>query len=193
MMEVNYSLNYFLLYYIGFFCLVLTSVQSTHLQGTWKTSEFFKFLSKFGFQKTDLHHGKETEGYIFGNITTRANSSYYVTLAVLNRGYFLEYYGNRSIFDKDEACKNMFNRLSSVAFDHSCYNDGYDFLRKVPCPKGGLCEDEDTPENVVRSSQFTFHIRDLSKPRYVSPVSPGDNCTIKYVYFCVLKIYIYVL
>ncbi|CAH1389379.1 unnamed protein product [Nezara viridula] len=175
-MEVVFFQNYFFLY---FFSLVIISVQSTHLQGTWDTSDFFMFLSKFGFQKTDLHREKETDGYIFGNITSRSNTSYHGTLAVLNRDYFLEYYGNRFIFDKDKACAKMFNKLSTVAYDPYCYDEGYDFLRKVPCLKGELCEDEDSPQNVVKHSQFTYHIRDLSEPRfwYVSLVSCYRNST----------------
>lgn len=141
--------------------------QSTHLKGTWRTTNFFKFLSKFGFQKTDLHYEKETVGYIFGNITSRSNFGNYITLAVLNRQYFLEYYGNRSLLDKEEACANMFNRIKSVAYDPSCYPDGYDFLRNVPCPKGGICVNEDSPQNLVKKTQFTYHIRDLSEPRHV--------------------------
>lgn len=172
------SLNSFLFYYLCLSYLVV-GCQSTHLHGKWRTSGFFKFLSKFGLQKTDLHYEKETVGYIFGNVTTTSNSSNYITLAVLNRAYFLEYYENRSLLDKEKACARMFNRISSVAFHPSCFKDGYDFLRKVPCPRGGQCEDEDTPQNIVKRSQFTYHIRDLSEPRfwYVSLVSCYRNTT----------------
>ncbi|XP_073995193.1 integral membrane protein GPR180 isoform X2 [Rhodnius prolixus] len=155
------------------FIFLVQQVHSTHLKGTWHSSEFFKFLSKFGVQKTDLHYEKDTLGYIFGNITTKSNSSHYITLAVLERTFFLEYYGNRTIIDKEKACSYMFNKLKFVAYDSVCYKEGLDFFRRVPCPKGGLCVDEDSPWNVVKHSQFTYNIKDLSEPRfwYVSLVS----------------------
>ena len=53
-----------------------------------------------------------------------------VTLAVLDRGFFLEYYGNRSLFDKGRACNRMFRRVSTAAYDAVCQNEGQqDFLR----------------------------------------------------------------
>ena len=39
-----------------------------------------------------------------------------VTLAVLDRGYFLEYYGNRSVFDKARACDKMFKKVRLSQF-----------------------------------------------------------------------------
>ncbi|XP_014259946.1 transmembrane protein 145 isoform X2 [Cimex lectularius] len=149
---------------------------ATHLQGTWNSEDFFLFLSKFGVQKTDLHYEKDTLGYIYGNVTTRSNSSHTVTLAVLDRTYFLEYYGNRTLIDKEAACKRMFDKIGHVAYD-SCYEDGIDLLRRVPCPEGELCPDEDTPWNVVKHSQFTFAVKDLSEPRfwYVSLVACYRN------------------
>ena len=63
---------------------------------------FFSFLAKFGFQKTEILNKDATQGYIYGNITyfgaqnDSANVDQ-VTLAVLDRANFLEYYGNRSV------------------------------------------------------------------------------------------------
>ena len=36
-----------------------------------------------------------------------------VTLAVLDRGYFLSFYGNRTVFDKGKACQQMFKKISA--------------------------------------------------------------------------------
>lgn len=154
-------------------------VDSSHITGTWNTKDFFKFLIKFGVQKTDLHFQKYTLGYIFGNITARTNFSHNATFTVLDRGYFLEYYGNRTVADKDKACEKMFNKISKIAYDSVCYEDGEDFLRKVPCPKNKLCYDEDSPSDVVKGSQFTFHIEDVKEPRfwYVSLVACYRNLT----------------
>lgn len=139
-------------------------VESTHLKGTFQTNEFFKFLVKFGFQKTDRHHKEDTYGYIFGNITSKQNVPFPVTFAVLPKPYFVEYYKNRLLYDKSLACKRMFETLSTVAFDQKCNKGGKDFLRKIPCPANGLCADEDTPWNVIKGNQFTYVIQDLKQP-----------------------------
>lgn len=106
-------------------------VKSTHISGTFNTREFFRFLIKFGFQKTDRHRQKDSCGYIFGNVTSRKNFSAPITLAVLNRGHFLEYYGNRTLRDKNAACTLMFNTLNQSSYDVHCNEEGQDFLRYV--------------------------------------------------------------
>nr|CAG4649218.1 EOG090X03T7 [Scapholeberis mucronata] len=147
--------------------LELSPCSCLHLTGSWTTSTFFHFLAKFGFQKTNLKDRSQTQGYIYGNVTTQANMSHFVTLAVLDRGYFLEYYGNSSMPQKKDACNLMFNRIDTVAYDSQC-NDGgsQDLLRKIPCHVGQLCVDEDNPKNVVANFQFSFHVEDLSQPRF---------------------------
>uniref|UniRef100_A0A146L419 Transmembrane protein 145 n=1 Tax=Lygus hesperus TaxID=30085 RepID=A0A146L419_LYGHE len=164
----------------GLLCLWLTSCCSaTHLVGTWHTSDFFLFLSKFGVQKTDLHYEKDTLGYIFGNVTSRVPTKRHVTLTVLDKNFFLEYYTNRSLLDKDKACSRMFSKVSSVAYHPVCYADGIDLFRTVPCAANQICPDEVYPWNVVKHSQFTFAIKDLSVPRfwYVSLVACYRNET----------------
>lgn len=138
---------------------------STHITGTWNTKDFFKFLVKFGFQKTDVHRPKDSLGYIFGNVTSKQHFNHPVTFAVLGRGYFLEYYGNRSIVNKEKACMKMFDKISKSAYDAQCSDTGEDFLRKIPCVQDGLCVDEDAPANVVKGHQFTYAIEDLRQPR----------------------------
>lgn len=154
---------------IKFFLLLLLYQEplseGSHIVGTWNSSDFFKFLFKFGFQRTVQLNQKDSYGYIFGNITANLTSSQYVTLAVLDRGYFLQYYGNRTVSNKDEACARMFSRINSVAFDSKCNKKGGDFLRSVPCPKGGLCLEEDEPWDVIKGHQFTYAIQDLTQPR----------------------------
>lgn len=140
------------------------AVQCTHLRGSFKSNEFFRFLIKFGFQKTDRHQRKLTHGYIFGNVTSRHQPQVPITLAVLDRSYFLEFYKNRLIYDKKEACKHMFVKLKHKAFDKHCAKLGNDYLRKIPCPKGALCVDEDAPQNVINGHQFTYVIQDLLQP-----------------------------
>ncbi|KAJ6647551.1 Transmembrane protein, partial [Pseudolycoriella hygida] len=145
-------------------------------------NEFFKFIVKFGFQKTERHSQRDSFGYIFGNITSKDSFPVPITFAVLDKYSFLEYYGNRTILNKDVACRRMFERLDKFAFDKTCNPQAkVDFLRKVPCDKGKLCIDEDSANNVVLGSQFTYVISDLMQPRfwYVSLVAcyRDDSCT----------------
>lgn len=139
-------------------------IESTHLRGTFNTNDFFKFLIKFGFQKTDRHHKEETHGYIFGNITSKPALPHSVIFSVLPKPYFLEYYQNRLTYDKSTACKYMFDKLSTKAFDAKCNPEGKDYLRRIPCRDKELCVDEDTPWNVVKNYQFTYVIQDLQQP-----------------------------
>lgn len=101
-------------------------------------------------------------------------------------GYFLDYYGNSTVNDRDLACHQMFHKINTVAYDAICYDEGLqDLLRRVPCPKGQLCPDEDNPRNVIGNFQFNFRIEDLSQPRfwYISLVScyrdSSSNCSWK--------------
>lgn len=144
---------------------LVSHIDCTHIQGTFHSNEFFKFLIKFGFQKTDKHHPEETHGYIFGNITSRHNFSVPITFAVLDRFNFLEFYGSRNVVNKSEACKLMFQKLNSTSYDSKCNPTGKDFLRHIPCEKGDLCVDEDTPNSVIKNSQFTYHIQNEKQPK----------------------------
>lgn len=166
---------------VGRVCLIaivlslVAPCSTTHIKGTFRAGDFYHFLVKFGFQKTDRHQ-KDTRGYIFGNITTIGKQwKEPVTLAVLDRFHFLEYYENRSIFNKDLACKKMFARLNSTSYDAKCNPNGHDFLRKVPCPQGGLCIDEDYKWNVVKGHQFTYVIQDFRQPKYVTQLDKKES------------------
>jgi hypothetical protein len=65
------------------------------IDGQFDTSDFFHFLNKFGFIKSEKTEQKATFGYIYGNVTTNEDFRGHLTLAVLDRHHFLEFYGNR--------------------------------------------------------------------------------------------------
>ncbi|XP_020293360.1 transmembrane protein 145 [Pseudomyrmex gracilis] len=157
----------------------LDYTHSTHITGTFNTREFFRFLIKFGFQKTDRHRQKDSYGYIFGNVTSKSNFEMPITLAILDRGHFLEYYGNRTLRDKSTACAYMFNTLKKSSYDPHCNEEGQDFLRRVPCPQDKVCPDEDSVWNIVKGHQFTYVIQDFWQPRfwYMSLVACYRNRT----------------
>lgn len=147
--------------------LLIKNCNCMHIIGDYNTDEFFKFLVKFGFQKNERHSQKDSYGYIYGNITS--NNSFYeipITLAVLDKYSFLEFYGNRSNYDRDIACQKMFSRLQNFAYDQDCNKHAKtDYLRRIPCNKNELCIDEDTPSNVIKNNQFTFVLNNLMQPR----------------------------
>ena len=157
-------------------CLILllcltTHVEPLHIKGKWHSGGFFNFLTRFGFQQTVLSDKSNTQGYVYGNITSPNEFSHSITLVVVDSEYFLEYYRNRTFMPRDQTCSRMFTKIDSIAWESECEGmnaaDREDFLRKVPCPKGSLCEDEDKPEWVIPGWQFTYRIEDTTQPRYV--------------------------
>lgn len=75
---------------------LLSSSFAVTIEGQFDTSDFFLFLNKFGFLKTvKTSETKSSFGYIYGNITSSDHDDFHLTLAVLDRHHFLEFYGNR--------------------------------------------------------------------------------------------------
>ncbi|WAR19684.1 TM145-like protein [Mya arenaria] len=170
------------------FCICLICMcrftGALHLKGTWRTSDFFLFLAKFGFQKTDPGLLSDTQGFVYGNITAKdKKNNNYFTLVLVDSDYFLEFYGNLTLYGA-ENCEKMFHKIDTMAFDYPCHADpahGEDFLRKVPCPVGKLCKDEDNPANVLPGYQFTYKVQNSVQPRfwYLSLVAcqrPSKTC-----------------
>ena len=148
--------------------IVVFSTHGLRLKGTWKHNEFFRFLDRFGFQKTDLNDKENTQGFIYGNITAVSNVSHPVTFVVVDSDYFLDFYENSSMVSHEKACPAMFKKIDTIAWDEKCRPNGTeDFLRKVPCPEGKLCHEEVLePDKVVPGYQFTFRIQDIYQPRF---------------------------
>lgn len=143
-------------------------VAATHVEGFFDTQDFFKFIIKFGFQKAELHRPQDSFGYIYGNITSTQDFHQPVTLVVLDKSTFVDFYNNRSlsIYARELACQHMFQRVQLLAYDVDCNAHGKrDFLRRIPCPRGQLCVDEDAPNNVIPDNQFTYVISEVSQPR----------------------------
>ncbi|KAI5736953.1 hypothetical protein M8J76_008819 [Diaphorina citri] len=164
----------------GFVLLIyfISHINSSHIKGSWNTKqEFFKFLIKFGFDKTDTRNPEYSLGYIYGNITSQiVHPQQNATFVLLDRSYFLEFYSNRSKSDKQAACSSMFKEINQSIYDPWCNNNkkNNDFLRRIPCPKGMICAEETSqPLSVVKGSQFTFRVEDNAQPRfwYVSLVA----------------------
>lgn len=156
------------------FYYLISCVQCLHLKGNFNTGDFFMFLAKFGFQKTDNHDHINTLGFIYGNISSQQAVKHKATFVVVDRQYFLDYYRKRKdqfSSNKDNICQNMFEKIDTVAYDRNCKVNGTeDFLRNVPCLVGELCEDEDTPERVVNGHQFTYAVQDNNQARYYACV-----------------------
>lgn len=140
-----------------------------HLTGTFHTDDFFKVITKFGFQKAEatIPHGGSF-GYIYGNITATTNTFVQpISLVVLDKVAFVDFYSNRSHVDHELACQHMFAHLQPLIYDEACNKQGKrDYVRRVPCPLGQLCADEDTPSNVIPQQQFTYTISEVTEPRF---------------------------
>jgi hypothetical protein len=49
---------------------VICSTNGLHITGTFNPKDdFFHFLAKFGFQKTELRRRDDSQGFIYGNVT----------------------------------------------------------------------------------------------------------------------------
>ena len=155
-------------------CIYIVRCTALHLKGTWRTDDvFFKFLTRFGFQQTNAVDISSTQGYIYGNITLLSGTAApKLTLAVVDSEYFLDLYENRLTQPAAKACPAMFRRIDSKVWDEKCRfvnsTESEDFLRRIPCPRSRLCEDENKPRLVVPGYQFTFRIQDMTQPRYWS-------------------------
>jgi hypothetical protein len=89
-------MNWRSLIVLNFIWLLASSVVAVTIEGEFDTSDFYLFLNKFGFLKTEkASEQKSTFGYVFGNISAIGDFPGTVTLAVLDRHHFLEFYGNR--------------------------------------------------------------------------------------------------
>lgn len=148
--------------------------EGLHLHGQWQSDKFFKFLGRFGFQQTNTHEKSETQGYIYGNLTSKDDVKHKITFVVVDSEYFLYFFGNRSESKRNDACSAMFKKIDLIAWDRTCNSGGQeDFLRRIPCARDGLCDEEDDPKWVIPGFQFTYRVQDTRQPRYwyVSMVS----------------------
>lgn len=162
----HYSIQWLLL--LVMLALHTAPATTTYISGEFHTADFFQFLIKFGFQKADPPSALslESNGYIYGNITSHDAYKAPVTLVVLDKSTFVDFYSNRSYRNRERACSHMFSRLQHLVYDPDCNPTGKrDFLRRVPCPQGKLCVDEDAPSNVISDHQFTYVINLEAVPR----------------------------
>lgn len=79
------------------YCNVITPSWTLIIDGEFTTSDFFKFVRKFGFDKIQSEKHKSSYGYVFGNITSKQPfpKNVSVTMAMLDFHHFLEFYSNR--------------------------------------------------------------------------------------------------
>jgi len=145
---------------------LLHAAIALHVSGQWHSSEFFKFLGKFGFQQTNKQDLPGTQGYIYGNVTSRHNVTGEMALVVLDSEYFTEFFGNR-LLRRARACPAMFEKINRIMWDERCNSEGFeDFLRVIPCRKNELCDEETIdPSQVITGHQFTYRVQDTYQPR----------------------------
>jgi len=201
-MKRNFKLISFEIFYLLLITLGIDTTHALHLTGTFNTNEYFKFITRFGIQATDSHKTKDTQGYIYGNITlvNSENLNYVdnvtrqlppntlIMLTLLDYNYFIDYYTKRLIKPETTSCSMMFEKISKSAYFFECNekSGGLDFIRRVPCPNSRLCVDEDDANNVMNNFQFTFRTNDLNQARFwyvslVACVRDTKTCEWKYL------------
>jgi hypothetical protein len=156
--------------FLACFVVLIHPATSLHLTGTWNGNNFFKFLARFGFQQTNKLDVESTQGYIYGNVTPAAgsypNATRRIMFVVVDSGYFQYFFGNRSHRTRNESCASMFTKIDTIAWDENCNQYGKeDFLRRIPCRRNAICDEETAPESVVKGYQFTYRVQDTIQPR----------------------------
>ncbi|XP_065226243.1 integral membrane protein GPR180-like [Planococcus citri] len=150
----------------GFFLILflkILNVKCVHMKGTWKSEDFFMFVVKFGFQKTDLHN-PYSSGYIYGNITTdNFKSNRTAMFVVLDNDNFIEYYPYRLFKNRTKACQLMFHKIS---FGKCVQGEKIDFVSEIPCRKNHLCTNAGNPADFIYGSQFSYQIKDFQQPKF---------------------------
>lgn len=145
--------------------LKILNVKCTHIKGTWKSEDFFLFLVKFGFQKTDLHN-PYSSGYIYGNVTTdNYKSNKTATFVVLEDDDFVDYYRYRLYKNKTVACQQMFKRFSVGKCDRGSSSVKVDFITDIPCKKNQMCSNAGNSEDFMYGSQFSYQVKDFQQPK----------------------------
>jgi hypothetical protein len=167
---------------IFLFILLIQYATSLHLTGTFKTKDFFKFLTRFGFQSTDIHNIDSTQGYIYGNITLTTSTTStlpLLALTILEKSDFLDYYKKTIIKPRDYACSIMFEKLNKQSYDSTCNPNGtLDITRKIPCEQ--TCQNQYQNQLNIDYSQFSYQISDANEAKflYLSIVAcERDNST----------------
>lgn len=195
-MYFDIKCNFFIIIFFIMLQIQFKTIESLHLKGKFKANEFFKFLTRFGFQSTDTHNEELTQGYIYGEVrlsssspslssmtTTTTKSNNYkdisnsrglLTLIILEKNEFLELYKKRHIKPRDYACSIMFDKLSKGAYDSTCNkNATFDLYRKVPCQydsnsKMDVCVNQYKQNDyLIKGSQFTFKISDSNEAKFL--------------------------
>lgn len=149
------------------FFLKILNIKCTNIVGTWNTDEFFLFLVKFGFQKTDSHN-PYSSGFVYGNITTdNYNVNKSATLVLIDYNNFIEYYRTyryNVLKNKDEVCQQMFSKFNFGKCGED-YLKKINFISEVPCEKNHLCKNAGDSSDYVRGSQFSYQIKDYQHPK----------------------------
>jgi hypothetical protein len=105
--------------------LAIQTCHVLHLKGSFNTKQFFKFITRFGFESTDVHKQTLTQGYIYGNITSKQKDvKQKIMLSVMDYNYFIDYYNKHHFHPTDSACPMMFENIEKKAYFYECNEAG---------------------------------------------------------------------
>jgi hypothetical protein len=154
-------------------------VVTLHIQGEFHTNDFYKYLTRFGFKATDLHNVENTQGFIYGNVTFKneISSNKSLTLIILDKKSFSDFYKKHTFMPRVYACEMMFSEhLITNLYNFDCNSNGtFDYTRRVPCNRNDVCIDhhsENTTQNTdklpipMQNYQFTIRLNFLNEAKF---------------------------
>lgn len=157
--------------WVALVCAIIVSHRGPSLasryEGSWSSSSAgkargspIKIIASFAFDKTDIHHLDQTNGYIFGNLTSDSDSDSktypWATLVLIERAAFTDV---RTFVEQqrpsDEGfCSGLFELIDSSA--DCAANASSHHLRLVPCVKGSKCPEDERSTSTLPDKQFTI-------------------------------------
>lgn len=151
-----------------------------HVSDKWNSdSDQYKIVAKFGFQQTNSFDKEHTRGFIFGNVTSLNQPAGRAALFIVPQTLISNFFSD-SMYG--QTCDSLLHNISRVAFEAKCFQKGTsDVLRRIPCAKGKLCQEEDDPAKVVSGFQMTMKVEEPVTPQYWYVVlvrcTLNDNCS----------------
>jgi len=136
--------------------LVFIDSDALHINGVWDTSNFFHYVTRFGFQKVVKNKELETQGYVYGNISSVESSSRY-TFAIIHEHIFPEFYEGREHYPENNVCQQMLERLDC----DMAVNSTEGILGGIP-----VVTTTEDGKLLVGDSMFTYPIRERAEPRF---------------------------
>lgn len=179
----------YILLLVLFSCLSLGN--SLQVDGIWSPSvSSLKVIARFAVGKSNPNHHEDTDGYVFGNLTTIShlntnksdsgrnldNPYGNAVMLYINRTLFKQVYNMHLEETKNRHssfCKRVYELVHNQFYDSKCSLGNRsttaaastDFVRYMPCPKDKPCN-EPSRVPVLPNYQFTYVVDNPKEPTF---------------------------